>query len=186
MKSGNERYREEFGASGGELDAQPTRAGGYPAVALLSCLDSQISAENVLDLETGDLHACRIAGNVENADILRSLELACDQAGAKVVLVMGHKGCSAIKTAIETPDGPVSGWRARARSAVNATGHTGERTAENSDFVSAVARRNVELTLERIRRHSPILARLEASGAVRLAGAMYDPDTGAVEFFQPK
>ena len=111
------------------------------------------------------------------------MEFACKVAGAKVVLVMRHTSCGAIKGAIDNVQlGNLTGLLARIRPAVEATGYQGQRTAGNYEFVDAVARKNVELTMADIHSRSAVLAELEASGAIRIAGAMYDIQTGLVEF----
>ena len=125
-----------------------------------------------------------MAGNISNDDILGSMEFACKLAGAKVVLVMGHTACGAIKGAIDNAQlGNLTGLLGKIRPAVVATKYQGERSASNYGFVDAVARTNVELTMADIRRRSSVLADLEKSGAIKIVGAMYNLDTGAVEFF---
>ena len=138
-----------------------------------------------MDLGIGDCFNARVAGNVSNDDIVGSLEFACKVAGAKVVLVMGHTACGAIKGAIDNVQlGKLTGLLAKIRPAVDATQYQGERSAKNYGFVDAVARKNVELTMAEISRRSTVLADLERSGAVRIAGAMYNIETGLVEFFR--
>src|SRR5499425_184062 len=124
-----------------------------------------------MDLRIGDIFNCRVAGNVQNADILGSMEFACKVAGAKVVLVMGHTACGAIKGAIDNAQlGNLTGLLAKIKPAVDATTYTGERSAKNYGFVDAVARKNIELTMGNIRRDSPVLAELETSGAIKITG----------------
>jgi carbonic anhydrase len=136
-----------------------------------------------MDLGIGDIFNCRVAGNVANEDILGSMEFACKLAGAKVVLVMGHTACGAIKGAIDNAKlGNLTGLLAKVQPAVQATTYAGERSASNYSFVDAVARKNVELTLANVRRDSPVLAELAANGSIKMIGAMYDIGTGAVSF----
>jgi len=136
-----------------------------------------------MDLGIGDIFNCRVAGNVENADILGSLEFACKLARAKVVLVMGHTACGAIKGAIDNAElGNLTGLLGKIKPAVEATKYTNERSAKNYDFVNAVAQKNVEMTVANIRKGSPVLAELESKGSIKIAGAMYNLETGAVEF----
>ena len=126
----------------------------------------------------------RVAGNVENNDILGSMEFACKLAGAKVVLVMGHTACGAVKGAIANVElGNLTGLLAKIKPAVQATSYTGDRSATNYDFVDAVARKNVELTVTNIRKDSSVLAELETKGTIKITGAMYNLNTGALEFF---
>src|SRR6185295_9304874 len=116
-------------------------------------------------------------------DILGSMEFACKLAGAKVVLVMGHTACGAIKGAIDGAQlGNLTGLLAKIQPAVQATDYTGERSASNYAFVDAVARKNVEMTMADIRKDSQVLAELEANGGIRITGAMYNLQTGAVGF----
>ena len=136
-----------------------------------------------MDLGIGDCFNARVAGNIANDDILGSMEFACKVAGAKVVLVMGHTACGAIKGAIDKVQlGNLTELLAKIWPAVEATQYTGDRSAKNYAFVDAVARKNVELTMADIHRRSAVLAELVTSGAVRIAGAMYNLETGLVEF----
>jgi len=186
MKKGNERFRLGQESPHDYLAQQrATATGQYPAAAILSCIDSRAPAETIMDLGIGDCFNARVAGNVSNDDIVGSLEFACKVAGAKVVLVMGHTACGAIKGAIDNVKlGKLTGLLAKIRPAVSATQYQGERSAKNYGFVDAVARKNVELTMAEISRRSTVLADLERSGAVKIAGAMYNLETGLVEFFR--
>jgi carbonic anhydrase len=181
MKKGNKRFYSGKREDRDVLAQQRTSAKGqYPAAVLLTCIDSRASAETILDLRIGDVFNSRVAGNVENPDILGSMEFACKLAGAKVVLVMGH---TAIKGAIDNAElGNLAGLLAKIKPAVTSTAYTGERTSKNYTFVDAVARKNVEITIADIRKDSPVLAAMESSGAIKIAGAMYNLETGVVDF----
>jgi carbonic anhydrase len=185
MKKGNERFRRGREAPHDYLAQQKASAQGqYPAAVILSCIDSRAPAEVILDLGIGDVFNARVAGNVANHDILGSMEFACKLAGAKVVLVMGHTACGAIKGAIDNAElGNLTGLLAKIRPAVDATEYEGERSAKNYTFVDAVARKNVELTMEQIRQNSGVLRELESQGAIKIAGSMYNLKTAVVEFF---
>ncbi|WP_321795829.1 carbonic anhydrase family protein [Caballeronia sp. J97] len=185
MKRGNERFRKGERKPRNYLSEQKASAKGqYPAAVLLSCIDSRAPAEVIMDLGIGDIFNCRIAGNIENSDILGSMEFACKLMGAKVVLVMGHTSCGAIKGAIGNVElGNLTGLLARVKPAVDATQYDGERTATNYAFVDKVARKNVELTIAQIRRDSTVLSELESQHTIKIAGAMYNLSTGAVDFF---
>ena len=185
MKRGNRRFRMGVRKNRNYLREQKASAAGqYPAAVLLSCIDSRAPAEVIMDLGIGDMFNCRVAGNIENQDILGSMEFACKLAGAKVVLVMGHTACGAIKGAIDNAElGNLTGLLAKIKPAVEATAYSGERSAKNYSFVDAVARKNVEMTVAGIRRASPVLAELEAKGTIKIGGAIYNLKTGAVEFF---
>jgi carbonic anhydrase len=185
MKNGNARFRKGERKERNYLGEQKASASGqYPAAALLTCIDSRAPAEVIMDLGIGDIFNARVAGNVENGDILGSLEFACKLAGAKVVLVMGHTACGAIKGAIDNAQlGNLTGLLAKIKPAVEATDYKGERSAKNYGFVDAVARKNVELTVANVRKDSPVLAQLESKGVIKITGAMYNLESGAVEFF---
>ena len=189
MKKGNERFRKGQRSDTRTLLAQQQASakGQYPAAVLLSCIDSRAPAETIMDLGIGDVFNCRVAGNVSNDDILGSMEFACKLAGAKMVLVMGHTACGAIKGAIDNAElGNLTGLLARIKPAVSETVYTGERTAKNYAFVDAVARKNVELTIASIRQRSSVLTEMEKSHAIVITGAMYNLETGAVDFFPLK
>ena len=185
MKKGNKRFYSGKREDRDVLAQQRASAKGqYPAAVLLTCIDSRAPAEMILDLGIGDVFNSRVAGNVENPDILGSMEFACKLAGAKVVLVMGHTACGAIKGAIDNAElGNLTGLLAKIKPAVAATSYTGERTSKNDAFVDAVARKNVEITMTAIRKDSPVLAAMESGGAIKIAGAMYNLETGVVDFF---
>jgi carbonic anhydrase len=185
MKNGNKRFRAGERQERNYLREQQASAKGqYPAAVLLTCIDSRAPAEVIMDLGIGDIFNCRVAGNVSSADILGSMEFACKVEGAKVALVMGHTSCGAIKGAIDNAElGNLTGLLAKIKPAIDAASYAGERSAKNYAFVDAVARKNVEMTVAGIRQDSSVLAELEAKGAVKMAGAMYNLETGAVEFF---
>jgi carbonic anhydrase len=185
MKAGNERFR-----SGKQQhrdlmrEAKATAKGQYPAAIVFSCVDSRAPAELILDFGIGDIFSGRVAGNVANEDVLGSMEFACKVEGSKVVLVMGHTACGAIKGAIdEVQLGNLTALLGKIRPAVEATQYTGERSAKNYAFVDAVARKNVSLTIANIRKESSVLRDLESSGSIKIVGSMYNLETGIVEFF---
>jgi carbonic anhydrase len=186
MKKGNNRFKSGKREDHNYLAQQRASAAGqYPLAVLVSCIDSRAPAETIMDLRIGDVFNSRIAGNIENPDILGSMEFSCKLMGAKVVLVMGHTGCGAIKGAIDNAElGNLTGLLAKIKPAVEATAYTGERTSKNYGFVDAVARKNVEFTMANIRKDSPVLAGMESSGAIKIAGAMYNLQTGVMDFFK--
>jgi carbonic anhydrase len=148
MEKGNERFRLGKESPHDYLAQQKASAKGqFPAAVILSCIDSRAPAETIMDLGIGDCFNARVAGNIANDDILGSMEFACKVAGAKVVLVMGHSACGAIKGAIDNVQlGNLTGLLAKIRPAVEATQYEGDRSAKNYGFVNAVAHKNVELT----------------------------------------
>jgi carbonic anhydrase len=137
-----------------------------------------------MNLGIGDVFNARVAGNIVNDDILGSMEFACKVAGAKVILVMAHTACGAIKGAIDKVElGNLTGLLTKIQPAVKATEYTGERSSKNPEFVNAVARKNVELAKALILEKSEVLRDLEAKKAIKVAGAMYNLDTATVDFF---
>jgi carbonic anhydrase len=149
---------------------------------VVGCIDSRAPAEIIFDVGIGDTFNVRIAGNVVNDDIFGSLEFACAVAGAKVVLVIGHTACGAIKGAIDDVEmGNLTGLLARVKPAITRTQFSGDKSSKNAAYVDAVARANVVVGIETIRRRSPILEELEKKGSIRILGAMYDLATGVAE-----
>jgi carbonic anhydrase len=184
LKKGNERFRTGTMVSHDYRDQQRTTAAGqFPAAVVLGCIDSRAPAEIIFDVGIGDTFSARIAGNVVNDDLMGSLEFACAVTGAKVLLLFGHTACGAIKGAIDDVEmGNLTGLLARVKPAITATTYAGEKSSKNAAYVDAVARTNVLLGLDNIRRRSPILADLEKKGTIQIGGAMYDVTTGVVEF----
>ena len=184
MKAGNERFRSGKPQHRDLVrEAKATAKGQYPAAIVFGCVDSRVPAEVVLDYGIGDIFSGRVAGNIADEDIMGSMEFACKVAGSKVVLVMGHTACGAIKGAVDDVKlGNLTALLAKIRPAVEATQYSGERTAKNYAFVDAVARKNVELTIAKIREQSPVLRELESSGSIKIAGSMYNLETGVVDF----
>jgi carbonic anhydrase len=184
LKNGNTHFSKGLKTSRNYLSEQKATAKGqYPSAVVLSCIDSRAPAEVIMDLGIGDIFNARVAGNIANEDILGSMEFACKLSGAKVVLVMGHTACGAIKGAIDNAElGNLTGLLAKIKPAVSATTFEGDRSSKNGAYVDAVARKNVELTMADIRKKSPVLAELESHGAIKIAGAMYDLDTAMLSF----
>ena len=188
LKKGNERFRARQVVARDYRDQQRTSAAGqFPAAVVLGCIDSRAPAEIIFDAGIGDTFNARIAGNVVNDDLLGSLEFACAVAGAKLLLLFGHTACGAIKGAIDDVEmGNLTGLLARVKPAISATTFDGEKSSKNVTYVDAVARTNVLLGLDNIRRRSPILADLEKKGSIQIVGGMYDLSTGIVEFVREK
>jgi len=185
MRKGNERFARGERKNRDYLREQRASASGqHPAAVLLSCIDSRAPAEVVMDLGLGDVFNARVAGNIVNDDIAGSIEFATKVAGAKVVLVMGHTACGAIKGAIDGAQlGNLTGLLAKIKPAVDATTYSGERSSKDAKFVDAVARKNVELTKARLLEMSPVVQELVTAKKVRVAGAMYDLVTAKIDFF---
>jgi carbonic anhydrase len=184
LKKGNERFRAGKTVTHDYLaQKRSTAAGQFPAAVVLGCVDSRAPAEIIFDTGIGDTFNGRIAGNVVNDDLLGSMEFACAAAGAKVVLVFGHTACGAVKGAIDNVElGNLTGLLAKIKPAISATKFDGEKSSKNAAYVDAVARTNVVLALDNIRRQSPVLKDLEKKGTIKITGGMYDLATGMVEF----
>jgi carbonic anhydrase len=184
LKKGNERFRARKMAPRDYLaEKRSSAAGQYPAAVVLGCLDSRVPAEIVFDAGIGDMFIGRVAGNVVNDDMLGSMEFACAVAGAKLVLVLGHTACGAVKGAIDDVEmGNLTGLLARIKPAISATRFESDKASKNPAYVDAVARTNVVLGIEYTRRRSPILEGLEKKGSIKITGAMYNLATGVVEF----
>ena len=185
FKRGNKNFSKGLKTSRNYLSEQKATAKGqYPLAVVLSCIDSRAPAETIMDLGIGDIFNARVAGNIANDDILGSMEFSCKLAGAKVVLVMGHSACGAIKGAIDNAElGNLTGLLAKIKPAVKATQFKGELSAKNAAYVDAVAQKNVELTIADIRKKSPVLAELESKGAIKIVGSMYNIETAVVDFY---
>jgi carbonic anhydrase len=184
LKRGNKNFSRGLKSSRNYLNEQKVTAKGqYPSAVVLSCIDSRAPAEVIMDLGIGDIFNARVAGNIVNDDILGSMEFACKLSGAKVVLVMGHTACGAIKGAIDNAElGNLTGLLAKIKPAVKATTFKGELSSKNGAYVDAVAQKNVELTMTEIRQKSPVLAELESKGMIKIAGAMYNLQTALLNF----
>jgi len=185
FKRGNTNFSKGLRTSRNYLDEQKVTAKGqYPSAVILSCIDSRAPAEVIMDLGIGDIFNARVAGNIANDDILGSMEFACKLSGAKVILVMGHTACGAIKGAIDNAElGNLTGLLAKIKPAIKATTFKGELSSKNGAYVDAVAQKNVELTMTDIRKNSPVLAELESKGMIKIAGAMYNLETAKLSFF---
>ena len=183
LERGNERFRTGNMQAHDYLAQKRATAGGqYPAAAILSCIDSRAPAEIILDAGIGDTFVARVAGNVANDDLIGSLEFACAAAGAKLVLVMGHTACGAVKGAIDNVElGHLTGLLGKIKPAIPATTFAGERTSKNDAFVDAVAATNARRTVEEIRTRSSVLAGLEKDGRIRMVASMYHLVGGRVE-----
>jgi carbonic anhydrase len=184
LKKGNERFRTGKMAPRNYLaEKRSSAAGQYPAAVVLGCLDSRVPPEIIFDAGIGDTFTGRVAGNVVNDDMLGSMEFACAVSGAKVVLVLGHTACGAVKGAIDDVVlGNLTGLLARIKPAIPATKFEGEKSSKNAGYVDAVARTNVTMNLAEIRRRSTILEEMEKKGKILMTGAMYDLTTGKVQF----
>ena len=187
LKEGNKRFTKNIKTNRNLLEqVNDTREGQWPFAIVLSCIDSRTSAELVFDQGLGDIFSARIAGNILNADILGSMEFATKMVGSKVIVVLGHTKCGAVKGACDSLQmGNLTTLLNKIQPAVYEEKTTEQnRTGKNTEFVENVATLNVMLTMERIRRESVIIRELEEAGQIKIIGGKYDVDTGAVEFFE--
>lgn len=185
LKKGNENfYQHKSKPKNDSARIVQTAHGQYPMAAVLSCIDSRVPVEEVLDKGIGDLFVARVAGNIANEDILGSLEYACKVAGAKVIMVLGHEHCGAIKSAIDNVKmGNVTALLNKIQPAVNAVKITGDKSSKNDALVHDVAQKNVELTIKKIKANSLVLAQLEKEGKIKIVGGIYDLDSGKITFY---
>jgi carbonic anhydrase len=187
LKEGNKRFVSNLKVNRNLLQqVNETAEGQYPFAFILSCIDSRTSAELIFDQGLGDIFSCRIAGNVLNDDIIGSMEFACKMAGSKVIVVLGHTKCGAVKGACDNVRlGKLTGLLTKLKPAVEAEKWTlNDRSSANRTFVENVARLNVSETVNQIPKSSPILADLIKTGNIILVGAMYNVETGVVEFYE--
>ena len=158
-----------------------TAAGQYPFAVVLGCIDSRVPVETVFDQGIGDIFAARIAGNIVNTEVLGSMEFACRLAGSKLVVVLGHTSCGAVKGAISSARlGNLTQLVQKIDPAVEAI--EGERDVDNAGYVDGVAEENVRMVIAEIRRESSVLATMEEEREIRIVGGMYDVSTGVVRF----
>jgi carbonic anhydrase len=186
LKEGNKRFVNNLKVNRDLLEqVNETSAGQYPFAFILSCIDSRTSAELIFDQGLGDIFSCRIAGNVLNEDILGSMEFACRVAGSKVIVVLGHTKCGAVKGACDHVEmGHLTGLLKKFEPVIGSEKETtANRTSANSHFVERISRLNVMHVMSQIPKQSPILGEMLAKGEIALTGGIYDVETGKVDFF---
>jgi carbonic anhydrase len=182
LLEGNKRFVENLKANRNlQQQVLETSKGQYPFAIILSCIDSRVPAELVFDQGIGDVFSARVAGNIVNEDMLGSMEYACKVAGSKIVVVMGHSKCGAVTSACKHIElGNITPLLNKIQPAVRAISK-GE--AEMSpEAIELVSHENVRLSIERIRKESPILAEMENDNEIEIVGAMYDVSSGKVDF----
>jgi len=186
LKEGNQRFVNNLKANRNLLQqVNETSAGQFPFATILSCIDSRTSAELIFDQGLGDIFSIRMAGNILNEDILGSMEFATKVVGTKVLVVLGHTKCGAIVGACNHVEmGNLTTLLNKIQPAIFLEKTTTEnRDGSNPNFVNNVTELNVHLTIERIRRESPIIAELELQGNIIIIGGLYDVETGIVSFY---
>jgi len=185
LKEGNERFQNNLKANRNLLQqVNETSEGQFPFAAILSCIDSRVSAELVFDQGLGDIFSIRIAGNFVNEDILGSLEFSCKVAGSKVIVVLGHSSCGAIKGACDNVQlGNLTNMLEKIQPAVKSVaGNYSDKSSKNALFVQEVAINNVDLTVKAITEKSTVLKEMVDNNEIKIVGAMYDVTTGKVTF----
>ncbi len=186
LKEGNSRFMFNLKANRDLLEqVNDTRDGQWPFATILSCIDSRTSAELIFDQGLGDIFSVRIAGNIVNTDILGSMEFACKIAGSKLIVVLGHTKCGAVKGACDHVEmGNLTELLSKLQPSVYQEKETIEnRTSANSKFVENVATLNVKRTVKAIIERSFILEQMVENGEIGIVGAMYNIETGKVEFY---
>ena len=180
LKAGNQRFLAKKNTDRDLLEQVGiTGSGQYPFAALLSCIDSRVPAELVFDQGIGDIFNVRVAGNIVNEDVLGSLEYSCKVAGSKLVLVLGHTKCGAVTSACKHVElGNITPLLQKIKPAVDELVH-GELSPE---LIEEVAVKNVENSIALIREKSEILNEMEQNGEIQIVGAIYNVNSGAVEF----
>ena len=188
LREGNKRFQENVRLSRNLVQqVRETATGQYPYATVLSCIDSRVSSELIFDQGMGDLFSIRIAGNFVNEDILGSMEFACKLAGTKLVVVLGHTACGAVKGACDHARlGNLTALINKIEPAVEAVTEPQDQSVRNSgniEFVNNVAEKNVLMTIDNIRSQSPVLAEMEANNEIKIIGGMYDISNGEVTFY---
>jgi len=184
LKEGNENFvNNDLTQRNHSSQVRSAISGQYPKAIVLSCVDSRVPVEDVFDKGIGDLFVARVAGNFVNEDILGSMEFACKVSGSKVIVVLGHENCGAVKAAIDKVElGNITSMLTKIAPSVDAVKYEGERSSKNSEFVHMVSERNVRNTIEQIKLGSPILKDMELAGEIKIVGALYDMDNGSVSW----
>ena len=185
LKAGNKRFTSnESTVRDHKAQIRKAVRGQFPKAIILSCVDSRVPVEDVFDQGIGDIFVARVAGNVINKDILGSMEYAAKVAGVKLVLVLGHQSCGAVKSAIDDVKlGNITGLLEKIKPAVKMSKAKKERSSKNYPYVAEVCKNNVLHNVKRIKKESKVLSKLESEGKIKIAGAIYEMDSGKVLFY---
>lgn len=183
LKDGNDKFiNNDLTARDHSSMVRKAASGQYPKAVILSCLDSRVPVEDVFNEGIGDLFVGRVAGNIVNDELLGSMEFGCKVAGAKLIVVLGHNSCGAVKAAIGNVEiGNITSLVKRIRPAVEMSNNF-EGDKKSDSYVDQVAKINVENTIASIRKQSAILKEMEDKGEIKIVGAMYDLNSGIVTF----
>lgn len=182
LRKGNIRFaNNDLTARNHSAQVRKSTLAQFPKAIVLSCVDSRVPVEDVFDRGIGDLFVARVAGNFVNEDILGSMEFACKVSGSKLILVLGHEHCGAVKAAVDDVKlGNITPMLQKIRPAVERVQYEGERNSQNQEFVHMACESNVLNTIEQIRINSPILKEMEDQREIKIVGAVYDMDDGKV------
>ena len=185
LKEGNKRFVDNLKFNRNLLQqVNETSQGQHPFAIVLSCIDSRTSAELIFDQGLGDIFSARIAGNIVNEDILGSMEFACKVAGSKLIVVLGHTKCGAVKGACDDVQlGNLTGLLNKIKPAIEDTHYEGDHSSKNAEFVELVAERNVHNMIDEVTSNSSIIKDMIKNGEIGIIGGMYDVETGAVDFY---
>jgi carbonic anhydrase len=186
LKEGNKRFTEGKTLSRNFLkQVKETSEGQSPYATILSCMDSRTPSEIIFDQGLGDVFNIRIAGNIVNDDIIGSLEFGSTVIGSKLILVLGHTDCGAIKGAIDGVKlGKLTGLLEKIKPAIDSVKTSGERNSGNKEFVKMVSKNNISIVINSIKSASSLIKQLEDGGELILTGGIYNTSTGEVVFFQ--
>lgn len=188
LEQGNEEFiNDNLTVRNNSQRVRDAAIGQYPKAVVLSCLDSRVPVEDVFHRGIGDIFVARVAGNIANEDILGSMEYACKVSGSKLIVVLGHEYCGAIKSAIDDVKvGNITNMLSKVKPAVDKAkaDFEGDMTSKNPEFVEAVCNHNVHNVIDEIRDKSPILKEMEKKGEIKIIGGVYDMETGKVNFFR--
>ena len=182
LKEGNQRFLNQAPKSRNLLEqVNTTSTGQFPLAVVISCIDSRVPTEMVFDQGIGDIFCVRVAGNVINQDVLGSVEFACKVAGVKLIVVMGHTSCGAVKGACNDVElGNLTGLLNKIKPAISIVANRGV-AADDAGFVDEVALENVQVSLDTILNDSPVLKEMVDNHEVKCAKGMYSVQTGEVE-----
>lgn len=181
---GNERFvNNELTARDYSKHVKNSAGGQYPEVVILSCLDSRIPVEEIFDRGIGDLFVARLAGNFVNEYMLGSLEFACKVSGSKLIVVLGHNHCGAIRAAVDNVKlGNITSMLEKIQPAVDNVDYDGDKSSANAEYVAKVCESNINNTIDNIKKNSSILKEMEDAGEIKIIGAIYNIENGKVDW----
>ncbi len=185
LKEGNSNYINDDLTERDHIERiKKTSKTQYPKAIILACVDSRVPVEKLFDKGIGDIFVVRIAGNFVNEDILGSMEFACKVSGSKLIVVLGHENCSALKAAVnKVRMGNITTMLSKIQPVIDQLNYKGDTSINNPEYMSLLCKTNVLNTIKDIRLKSPILKEMEQNGEIKIVGSVYDVDNGKVDFF---